>query len=109
MIWLISTSFPEILAMMLTSLLIETISSEPIFTGPVKSEIINRLVASMHSSINKKERVWLPSPHISITPPSIGSSATFLHMAAGTFSFPPLHVPSGPKTLWYLAIFTGIS
>jgi len=38
-------------------LFIEIISSEPIFTGPVKFDLINFIVASIHSSIYKKERV----------------------------------------------------
>src|SRR6187399_2185852 len=82
-----------------------TISSDPIFTGPVKSDFINRRTASTHSSTYKNERVCWPSPHTSISPPS-GVSAAFRHIAAGAFSFPPFHVPSGPKILWKRAIRT---
>ena len=42
------------------------------------------------------------------SPPEVGKQATFLQIAAGAFSLPPSHVPSGPNMLWYLAILTGI-
>lgn len=48
------------------------------------------------------DRVCCPSPQISISSPSL-ASATFRQMAAGAFSLPPVHVPSGPKMLWYRA------
>jgi hypothetical protein len=48
-----------------------------------------------------KERVWFPSPQISM----LGSFRylawiTLRQMAAGAFSRPPSHVPCGPYTLW---------
>ena len=46
-----------------TNSLIDTISSEPMFTGPMKSESINLLVASMHSSMYKNCLLYTsPSP-----------------------------------------------
>ena len=76
-----------------------TISSEPMLTGPMNSPSIILRVASMHSSMNRKERVCRPSPHTSMVPPSSGRRATLRQIAAGAFSFPPSQVPSGPKIL----------
>src|ERR1022692_2465265 len=53
----------------------------------------------------RNERVCSPSPQISISPRS-SASATLRHSAAGAFSLPPAHVPSGPKILWKRAIRT---
>jgi hypothetical protein len=89
---------PEIPMIILVKLLILIISSLPRFTGPLKSELTNLRIPSIHSSIYRKLRVWSPVPHTSIVPPSCASN-TFLQRAAGDFSFPPFHVPSGPKIL----------
>ena len=49
----------------------------------------------MHSSIKRNDLVCFPSPQTSISP---FDKATFLQIAAGTFSFPS-YVPSGPNML----------
>ena len=51
----------------------------------------------MQSSMYMKLRVCLPSPQISISclPESLAST-TLRQIAAGAFSRPPSHVPSGP-------------
>src|SRR5690606_38374413 len=69
---------PAISAAIIANWLIVTISSDPILTGPVKSEFISLLTPSIHSSMYRKDLVCSPSPHISISPPS-AHSATFLH------------------------------
>src|SRR5438876_11128622 len=98
-IWRIRSCLPEMSMAIDASWLIVTISSDPMLTGPTKSEAIRRWTPSRHSSIYKNDRVWLPSPQISISP-RFGASATLRQMAAGAFSRPSLHVPSGPKILW---------
>ena len=65
------------------------------FTGSENSEFINALVAFIHSSIYKKDLVWLPSPKFLFH----HLMYDFLQSAAGTFSFPPSKVPKGPKML----------
>lgn len=56
---------------------------------------------STQSSMNMKERVCSPSPHISN---SLELTMALRQKAAGAFSLPPFQVPKGPYTLWKRAI-----
>lgn len=105
-IFLIDISLREISIAILARSLIRIISSEPIFIRCACPDLINLRVASIHSSINRKERVCRPSPQTSITPPS-SHSATFLNIAAGAFSLPPYQVPNGPKNFVVSQYYTG--
>src|ERR1022692_1637825 len=67
---------------------------------------VNQAADTLEAFIDIEERaVCSPSPQISISPRS-SASATLRHSAAGAFSLPPAHVPSGPKMLWKRAIRT---
>eukprot|EP01018_Ginkgo_biloba_P021930 Gb_08345 [translate_table: standard] len=70
-----------------------TISSLPMFTGSLKSDLVNLNTPSTHSSMNVKDLVCFPSPHISNLSVDVN---VFLQKAAGAFSRPPFHVPNGP-------------
>ena len=74
------------------------ISVEPILTGPQKFDLVNCKTPSIHSSIYKKALVCFPLPQTSIDVLSL-ALATLRHNAAGAFSLPPCHAPSGPKIL----------
>ena len=73
-------SFCATLLTIETNSLIATISSEPMLTGPSKSDLISLIVPSRHSSMYKKDRVCSPSPHISIDSPF--STMTMLRQIA---------------------------
>ena len=83
-----------------TSPLIVTISSEPILTGPAKSERVSRQRA-FQALVDVEERARLQSvaPDLDLAAVS-ALRATLRQIAAGAFSLPPFHVPSGPKMLW---------
>jgi hypothetical protein len=59
----------------------------------LKSDLVMRSTPSTQSSMKVKERVCLPSPHISISSVLV---STLRQKAAGAFSRPPFHVPYGP-------------
>ena len=97
-------SLPEHFIAILANSLMLTISSEPMLTGPANSScLINLKIASIHSSMYKKDLVCSPSPHTSI---SVSASAALRHIAAGAFSLPSFQVPCGPNILWNLATLT---
>jgi len=104
---LIRRFLPAISMTSLASALIVIISSDPMFTGPVKLDSTSRRIPSIHSSTIRKDRVCSPSPHSNISPPS-DVSATLRQSAAGAFYLPPRHVPRVPKMLWKRATRTSI-
>src|SRR5205823_8275677 len=63
------------------------------------------LDALKQSSMYMKDRVWVPSPQISMSCLPVTTAAiTLRQIAAGAFSRPPSHVPWGPYTLWNRAM-----
>jgi hypothetical protein len=54
----------------------------PRLTGSQKSDLVRRRMPSTQSSMYVKERVWLPSPHIST---SVVAVAALRQNAAGAF------------------------
>jgi hypothetical protein len=67
-----------------------TISVEPRLRGSRKSLLVMRRMPSTQSSMKVKERVCLPSPHISTSSLAV---MALRQKAAGAFSRPPFHVP----------------
>ena len=72
---------------------IDTISVEPRLSGSQKSDLVMRRMPSTQSSMKVKERVCLPSPHISNSSVEV---MALRQKAAGAFSRPPCQVPYGP-------------
>ena len=73
--------------------IISTISVEPKLIGTSQSENVKRNTPSTQSSMKVKDRVCLPSPHISN---SVVLVMALRQKAAGAFSRPPFQVPRGP-------------
>ena len=69
------------------------ISSDPKLRGCSQSLSMIFWMPWTQSSMNMKERVCLPSPHISN---SVVAQTALRQKAAGAFSLPPFQVPRGP-------------